>query len=59
MRRGRKALNFDRISLPRIRVGHLGSFRKERPKGVPDEVPFIGGGVKGLAIRPSTPTVET
>ena len=58
MRSTREALNLDKLSLLRIGVGPLGSIRKEWLKGIPDEVQFKGGVIKGLDIRPSTPTIE-
>ena len=54
----REALNLDKMSLLRIGVRHLSSIRKEW-LGVSDKVQFRGGVVKGLDIRPSTPTMET
>jgi len=55
----REALKLDKISLPRIWAGHLVNIRKEKLKGVPDEVQVRRGFGKGLEMRPPTCTIET
>lgn len=54
----REALNLDKMSLPRIRIGYLGSIKEEWLKGFPDKVQFRGGVVEGLDISPSASIME-